>query len=83
MRSLSTVLSLLLAGSLVMAAESLAPPSFTKKPTAAKVGDKLRIEFSVDRQTDVAVFIENGGGKIVRHLVAGVLGPNRPDRRSY
>jgi len=63
-----------------------APPSFTKKPTAAKAGDKVRIEFAVDRETDVAVFIEDGGGpstgsgqsRIVRHLVAGVLGANAP-----
>jgi hypothetical protein len=51
---------------------------FTAKPTAAKAGDKVKIEFAVDRETDVAVFVENGGGKIVRHLVAGVLGNNPP-----
>jgi hypothetical protein len=54
------------------------PPSFTKKPTAIKAGDKVRIEFAVDRETDAAVFIEDGQGKVVRHLVAGVLGPKAP-----
>jgi len=77
-RSLNTVLSLLFAGSLVMAAESPAPPAFTKKPSAARAGDKVRIDFAVDRETDVAVFIEDAKGKVVRHLVAGVLGKNPP-----
>jgi DNA-binding beta-propeller fold protein YncE len=54
------------------------PPKFTAKPTATKAGDKVKIEFAVDRETDVAVFVEDGGGKVVRHLVAGVLGKNPP-----
>jgi hypothetical protein len=78
MRFPNIVLSLLLAGSLVMAAESPTPPKFTAKPTATKAGDKVKIEFAVDRETDVAVFIEDGAGKVVRHLVAGVLGANAP-----
>jgi hypothetical protein len=68
----------ILGAATVSAAEPAAPPKFTTKPTAAKAGDKVKIEFSVDRETDVAVFIENGGGKVVRHLVAGVLGKNPP-----
>jgi len=39
-----------------------------------RAGDKVTIEFAVDRETDVAVFIEDGAGKVIRHLVAGVLG---------
>ena len=54
------------------------PPAFTSKPTVSRAGDKVRIDFAVDRQTDVAVFIENTDGEIVRHLVAGVLGRNPP-----
>jgi hypothetical protein len=50
----------------------------TKKPTATKAGDKVIIEFAVDRATDAAVFIENSKGEVVRHLVAGVLGKNPP-----
>ncbi len=54
------------------------PPKFTKKPAAKRVGGKITIEFAVDRETDVAVFVEDGKGKVVRHLVAGVLGKNAP-----
>ena len=61
-----------------LAAEPPAPPVFTKKPTATKAGDVVKIEFAVDRETDVAVFIEDGKGKVIRHLVAGVLGKNPP-----
>jgi len=53
-------------------------PRFTKKPEAAKEGDRVRIEFSVDKETDVSVFIENARGEIIRHLAAGVLGKNAP-----
>ncbi|MCX7806083.1 MAG: hypothetical protein N3A38_12955 [Planctomycetota bacterium] len=55
------------------------PPAFAKKPTATRAGDKVRIEFAADRETDVAVYIENSKGEIVRHLVAGVLGKNPPE----
>src|SRR5262249_7185874 len=55
------------------------PPTFTKKPTATKSGDKLKIDFAVDRATDVAVTIEDGQDKVVRHLAAGVLGANPPE----
>ena len=48
-------------------------PKSTQSPTAERKGDQVRIEFSVDRETDVAVFVENADGEIVRHLVAGVL----------
>jgi hypothetical protein len=61
------------------AAAAEAPPKFTAKPAAAKSADgKTKIDFAVDRETDVAVFVENGGGKVVRHLVAGVLGQKAP-----
>ena len=52
--------------------------AFTRKPAAARAGDKVRIEFAVSRETDVAVFIEDAKGQVVRHLVAGVLGQNPP-----
>jgi len=55
-----------------------APPAFTKRPTATLDGDGARIDFAVDRLTDVAVSVENARGAVVRHLVAGVLGPNAP-----
>jgi len=52
--------------------------SFSAKPTAAKDGEKTKITFAVSAPTDVAVFVENAQGKIVRHLVAGVLGGANP-----
>ncbi len=55
-----------------------APPAFTRRPSATRAGDRVRIDFAVDRETDVAVSIENAKGEIVRHLVAGVLGKNPP-----
>ncbi len=54
-------------------------PSFSRKPTAVKSGDKVTINFTVDRPTDVAVFVEDARGRIVRHLVAGVLGKDPPE----
>lgn len=61
----------------VLAAE--APPTFTRKPTAAQLGEQVQIAFTVDRSTDVAVTIEDAQGKIIRHLAAGVLGKNPPE----
>jgi hypothetical protein len=51
---------------------------FTTKPAATKDGDKVKISFAVSAPTDVAVFVENAQGRIVRHLVAGVLGGANP-----
>ncbi len=56
-----------------------AQSSFTKKPTAVRAGEQTRIDFAVDRATDVAVTIEDAKGKIIRHLAAGVLGKNPPE----
>ena len=67
-----------LSAAAALAGEPPAPPAFTKKPAAAKDGDKVKIEFTVSRETDVSVFIEDAGGKVVRHLVSGVLGPKAP-----
>jgi DNA-binding beta-propeller fold protein YncE len=76
----SAVSMIMLLGGLAAAGEGTAPaPSFTKKPTAARDGDKVKIEFAVDRATDVAVYVEKASGEVVRHLVAGVLGPKAPE----
>jgi len=57
-----------------------AGPAFTSKPTVTKTADnKTRIAFAVDRPCDVAVYVENAKGEIIRHLVAGVLGKNPPE----
>lgn len=55
------------------------PPTFVKKPTAAQSGNKVKIDFATDRNTDVAITIEDKQGKIIRHLAAGVLGKNPPE----
>ncbi len=50
-----------------------AAPRFVAKPVATKSDEQVKIEFAVSERTDVAVFIEDAHGRIVRHLVAGVL----------
>ena len=71
--------ALLCAGLVVPGAVGQASPvKFTAGPKAFRQDEKVRIDFAVDRPTDVAVFIEDGKGRIVRHLVAGVLGKNAP-----
>jgi DNA-binding beta-propeller fold protein YncE len=67
--------SLLLTGAASAAPETA---TFTKKPTATRKNDGAVISFAVDRPTDVAVFVEDSSGRIVRHLAAGVLGTNAP-----
>jgi len=79
MKRLIAALPLFLAGSLTAAAgESAAAPGFTAKPVASKAGDRVKIDFAVSRETDVAVFIEDAKGQVVRHLAAGVLGAKAP-----
>jgi hypothetical protein len=79
MKWLNFFVGILLANSLAASGRAEQPAArFTRKPTATTSGTKVTIEFAVDRETDVAVFIENARGEIVRHLVAGVLGKNPP-----
>jgi hypothetical protein len=52
--------------------------TFTAKPKVTKVGAGAKIEFAVSTNTDVAIYVENAGGEIIRHLAAGVLGTNAP-----
>jgi hypothetical protein len=73
MRSLLAVL--LLAGT----AGAVEVPGFARKPVAVREGATTRIEFAADRAADVAVTVEDAAGKVVRHLVAGVLGKNPPE----
>jgi DNA-binding beta-propeller fold protein YncE len=60
-----------------MAGESEAV-AFTAGPEARRRGEEVVINFAVNRATDVAVYVENAKGEVVRHLVAGVLGENPP-----
>jgi len=77
LKSLLAAVAILFACGAVLAEPPRA--NFTKKPVAVKAGDKVRIDFAVDRETDVAVYVEDADGRIVRHLVAGVLGRNPPE----
>jgi len=52
--------------------------SFQGKPSASRVGDEFRIAFAVSKPTDVEVAVLAAGGKVVRHLAAGVLGGENP-----
>ena len=54
-------------------------PAFTRKPTVAKQGAGAVVTFAVSKLTDVEVAILDARGKVVRHLAAGMLGPNAPD----
>jgi outer membrane protein assembly factor BamB len=76
MRTFAAIICLALLAEELSAAE--APPSFARKPTAVQTGDTVTITFTSSRETDVTVFIEDAGGKVVRHLAAGVLGTNPP-----
>ncbi len=51
---------------------------FTEKPAVARQGDRVTIRFASKGWCDVTVAIENAEGRIVRHLVSGVLGPKAP-----
>lgn len=53
-------------------------PSFAKEPAVAKGKDGAIISFALAAPGDVEVAILNQQGKIVRHLVAGVVGGSNP-----
>jgi len=56
--------------------------AFTSKPTARADGVNVRIDFEVNKLTDVAVEILDEDGRVVRHLAAGLLGPHAPEPSS-
>lgn len=51
---------------------------FSEKLEVTREGDEVSIRFTSKAACDVTVAIENEQGKIVRHLVSGVLGPKAP-----
>jgi sugar lactone lactonase YvrE len=51
---------------------------FAQKPVVTREGDKVTIAFETTGLCDVTIAIEDSGGKIIRHLVSGVLGPKAP-----
>jgi hypothetical protein len=48
--------------------------AFATKPAVTHDGEKFKIAFAVSAPTDVEVAVIGADGKVVRHLVAGVLG---------
>lgn len=53
--------------------------TFAAKPTAKKDGAGAKIAFAVSAATDVEVAVVGADGQVLRHLAAGVLGPNAPE----
>ncbi|HID28994.1 MAG TPA: hypothetical protein EYP19_03210, partial [Desulfobacterales bacterium] len=51
---------------------------FAESPRARARSGRIEITFTSEAYCDVAVAIEDSDGRIVRHLAAGVLGPNAP-----
>ncbi len=51
---------------------------FTEKPSVTRAGDTVTIVFAVKDFCDATVAIEDGNGKILRHLASGALGKNAP-----
>ena len=47
---------------------------FAAKPVAVKNAEGVVISFAVDAPTDVEIAVLDSAGKVVRHLVAGMLG---------
>ena len=69
----SVIVITLVISAAVWAGES-PPPTFTKKPAAVRQDGKVRIDFAVERPTDVEVAVLDAKGQVVRHLAGGVLG---------
>jgi hypothetical protein len=52
--------------------------AFEKTPAVTRHGDKVTIAFATKGFCDATVAVEDGAGKILRHLASGVLGPKAP-----
>ncbi|MFO7898328.1 MAG: hypothetical protein R6V58_04620 [Planctomycetota bacterium] len=52
---------------------------FAANPTVTRAGDRVTIRFKARDYCDATVAIEHTGGRILRHLASGVLGPNAPE----
>jgi len=63
-----------LALSVAVGVASGADVTFVQKPVLTAAGDGVRIDFAVSAPTDVEVAVLEQSGKVVRHLVAGVVG---------
>jgi hypothetical protein len=66
---------ILIAGLVLALTHALAEDvKFSAKPSITKSGDQSTISFALSAPGDVEVCILDASGKVVRHLVAGVLG---------
>jgi SMP-30/Gluconolactonase/LRE-like region len=50
--------------------------TFASKPAVSKQGAGAKISFAVSAATDVEVAILDANGKVIRHLAAGMVGPD-------
>lgn len=75
------------AGSVPFAAETYDAPldtrkdakvAFAAKPAVKAEGSRFLVRFELSAPTDVEVAVIQPGGKVVRHLAAGLLGKNAP-----
>jgi hypothetical protein len=65
-------------GLLVVVSTAHAGTTFAKKPVVVKKNPGAEISFAVSELTDVAVYVLDAKSKVVRHLVAGMLGRKAP-----
>jgi hypothetical protein len=84
---LTVLLALIAAGPSASAASSMkdefkvkrqGPFEFAEPPRVTRDGDRVTIRFTAKAFCDVTIAIEDGNGRIVRHLASGVLGKNPP-----
>ncbi|HOX07375.1 MAG TPA: hypothetical protein PK280_13315 [Planctomycetota bacterium] len=75
MKTLMTTFNCILLSAACSAAGEV---GFATKPTAAKAGENVKIDFALSAPADVEVAVLGADGKIVRHLAAGVLGAKNP-----
>lgn len=51
---------------------------FASKPAVTREGDRVAVSFETQGFCDATVAVEDARGRIIRHLVSGVLGPRAP-----
>jgi hypothetical protein len=52
---------------------------FVEQPAVSRDGVNFKITFEASPATDAEVAVVDGAGKVLRHLAAGLLGPNAPE----
>jgi hypothetical protein len=70
---------LVVSGAAPASAESQAARSVERSLGVKPQGETAEITFTLDEASDVAVEVLDGRRRVVRHLGAGLLGPNAPD----